>query len=123
VGSKVSDSRNEAPGAGEVPDYLALPRGPFDASIETMNLVVRSRTGSPIADPVSVVVGSSIVSGLSWPECHGYITGCVRGQIWKSQLGTDQIQAAIVILYGYISSTGCRAWLYIVFRLCRWYMF
>lgn len=84
VGSKVSDSRNEASGAGQVKDYLALPRGPFDASIETMILVIWSRTGSPIADSVSVVVYSGTASGLSWHGCHGYITSCVRGQIWKS---------------------------------------
>lgn len=84
MASTVSDSRNEASGAGQVPDYLPLPRGPFDASIETMSLVVRSRTGSPIAVSVSVVVYSGIVSGLSWPGRHSYITSCVRGQIGKS---------------------------------------
>jgi len=75
---KIWDRRNEASRTWEVPDYLALPRGPCNASIETVSLVVRSRAGSPIAVPVPVVVGSEIEPGLDLPEWHGYMT-CSTG--------------------------------------------
>lgn len=78
VSLKIRGSRNEASGTGVVPDYLALARGPCNASIETIALVVGSKAALPVAAPVAVAVGCSIAPGLVVSGWHGYTTCCAR---------------------------------------------